>query len=139
MVREATKAMGRGNELANGEVSYRASKHGLRLRRQRHMDSKESEPSQEGTSKRYSMSNANKVGLVLAILLGGWHLVWSILVATGVGQVLYDFILWAHMIHLAVKIGPFDLTASITLIVVTAIFGYVIGYIASLVWNRMHR
>ncbi len=85
------------------------------------------------------MSNPNKMGLVFAILLGGWHVVWSILVATGLGQTLYDFILWAHMIHLAVRIGPFDLTASITLIVVTAIFGYVIGYIGTLVWNRMHR
>jgi hypothetical protein len=43
------------------------------------------------------------------------------------------------MIHLVIKVGPFDLTASITLIVVTAIFGYVIGYIGSLVWNSMHR
>ena len=85
------------------------------------------------------MSIPNKVGLVFAILLGGWHLVWSIFVATGLGQTLYDFILWAHMIHLAVTIGPFDLMSSITLIVVTAIFGYVIGYIGSLVWNRMHR
>ena len=85
------------------------------------------------------MSNPNKLGLVFAILIGGWHLVWSILVATGLGQLLYDFILWAHMIHLAVTIGPFDLTASITLIAVTAILGYVIGYLAALVWNRMHR
>ena len=58
------------------------------------------------------MSNPNKVGLVFAILLGGWHVAWSILVATGLGQTLYNFILWAHMIHLPVKIGPFDLTAS---------------------------
>jgi hypothetical protein len=85
------------------------------------------------------MSNPNKVGLVFAILLGGWHLVWSILVATGFGQLLYDFILWAHMIHLAIKIGPFDLAASITLILVTAILGYVIGYVGSFVWNKMHR
>ncbi len=85
------------------------------------------------------MNNPNKVGLVFAILLGGFHLVWSILVATGVGQALYDFILWAHMIHLAITIGPFDLKAAITLIVVTALFGYVTGYVASLVWNRMHR
>ena len=85
------------------------------------------------------MSNPNKVGIVFAILFAGWHVVWSILVATGLGQTLYDFILWAHMIHLIIKVGPFDLTASITLIVVTAIFGYVIGYIGSLVWNRMHR
>jgi len=85
------------------------------------------------------MSNPNKVGLVFAILLGGWHVAWSILVATGLGQTLYNFILWAHMIHLSITIGPFDLTASITLIVVTAIFGYVVGYIGSLVWNRMCR
>ena len=85
------------------------------------------------------MSNPNKVGLVFAILLGGWHVAWSILVATGLGQTLYNFILWAHMIHLAVTIGPFDFTASITLIVVTAIVGYVIGYIGSFVWNRMRR
>ena len=84
------------------------------------------------------MINPNKVGLVGAILIGGWHFVWSILVETGIGQALYNFILWAHMIHLAVTIGPFDLTASITLILVTALFGYVIGYIASLAWNRMH-
>jgi len=85
------------------------------------------------------MGSPNKVGLVFAILLGGWHVVWSILVATGLGQILYEFILWAHMIHLAVTIGPFDLRASLTLIVVTAIFGYVTGYIASLAWNRLHR
>jgi hypothetical protein len=85
------------------------------------------------------MTNPNKLGLVLAILLGGWHLVWSILVATGLGQMLSDFVLWAHMIHLAVRIGPFDVTASITLIVVTTILGYALGYIASLVWNRTHR
>jgi hypothetical protein len=35
--------------------------------------------------------------------------------------------------------GPFDLTASITLVAVMTIFGYLIGYISSLVWNRMHR
>lgn len=85
------------------------------------------------------MSNPNKVGLVFAIILGGWHLVWSVLVVTGLGQAIYDFILWAHMLHVAIKVGPFDLVASLTLIVVTAIFGYIIGYMASLVWNRLHR
>ncbi len=84
------------------------------------------------------MADKNKVGLVGAALLGGWHLVWSILVATGLGQTLYDFILWAHMDHLNIVIGPFNLAASATLIAVTAIFGYVIGYIGAWVWNRVH-
>jgi hypothetical protein len=85
------------------------------------------------------VSSPNKVGVVFAAVLGGWHLVWSILVATGLGQSLYDFILWAHMIHMVVTIGPFEPAASITLVIVTAIFGYIIGYIGSSVWNRLHR
>ncbi len=85
----------------------------------------------------YKMADKNKVGLVGAVLLGGWHLVWSILVATGVGQALYDFILWAHMIQLNIVIGPFNLAAAATLIVMTAAFGYVIGYTGTWMWNRV--
>jgi hypothetical protein len=84
------------------------------------------------------MADQNKVGLVAATLLGGWHLVWSMLVATGLGQALYDFILWAHMIHLTIVIGPFNLAASATLVVLTAVFGYVIGYAGAWVWNLVH-
>jgi hypothetical protein len=85
----------------------------------------------------YKMADKNKVGLVGATLLGGWRLMWSILVATGVGQALYDFILWAHMIQLKIVIGPFNLAAAATLIVVTAAFGYVIGYTGAWMWNRV--
>jgi hypothetical protein len=84
------------------------------------------------------MSNPNRVGLFSALLLGGCHLVWAALVAMGVGQVLFDFVLWAHMIHLPITIGPFDPAASITLVLTTAILGYVSGYIGSLIWNRMY-
>ena len=84
------------------------------------------------------MADKNKVGLVFGALLGGFHLVWSLLVLLGVAQALYDFILWAHMIHLALVIGPFDLTASITLVVLTAVVGYILGYIGAWVWNRVH-
>ena len=63
---------------------------------------------------------------------------WSILVATGLGQPLYDFILWAHMIHLNIVIGPFNLAASATLILATAAFGYVLGYVGAWLWNRVH-
>lgn len=85
------------------------------------------------------MAHPNKVGLVFGALLGGWHLLWSLLVVTGVAQTIYDFILWAHMIHLAIVIGPFDISAAVTLIVVTAVMGYIIGYIGAWVWNRVHR
>ena len=83
------------------------------------------------------MKSHNKVGLVCGALLGGWHGVWAILVAIGLAQAIYDFVLWAHMIHLPITIGPFDLTATVTLIVITAIAGYVMGYVGSWVWNKM--
>lgn len=85
------------------------------------------------------MTNPNKVGLVFGAVLGGWHLVWSILVLLGVAGAIYNFILWAHMIHLDLTVGPFDVAASVTLVIVTAIAGYVVGYISALVWNRFHR
>lgn len=85
------------------------------------------------------MANPNKVGLVFGAFLGGWHLVWALLVASGSAQALYDFILWAHMIHLQLVIGPFDMTAAATLVVVTAVFGYVGGYVGAWIWNRVHR
>lgn len=85
------------------------------------------------------MTNPNKVGLVFGALFGGWHLLWSLLVLTGFAQTIYDFVLWAHMIHLAIIIGPFDMTAAVTLIVFTAVMGYVVGYISAHVWNRVYR
>ena len=84
------------------------------------------------------MADKNKVGLVVGALIGGWHVVWSLLVVTGLGQMLYDFVLWMHMIHISILVGPFDVVASLTLIVVTALFGYVLGYVGAWVWNRVH-
>jgi hypothetical protein len=70
------------------------------------------------------MSKPGRVGLGCALLLGGLHLIWVILVSMGLGQVLYDFVLWAHMIHLAITIGPFDPVASIVLVLMTAVLGF---------------
>lgn len=85
------------------------------------------------------MVNKNKAGLAFGALLGGWHFVWALLVLSGMAQAIYDFILWAHMIHLAIVIGPFDLAAAVTLVVMTAVIGYVMGYIGAWVWNKFHR
>lgn len=85
------------------------------------------------------MANQHKVGLVFGAVLGGWHLFWAVLVALGVAQSIYDFILWAHMIHLQIVIGPFDATAAVTLVIMTAVIGYVMGYTGAWVWNRAHR
>lgn len=85
------------------------------------------------------MSNPNKVGTVFAVLLGGVHLLWSVLIAFGVAQSFYDFVLWAHMIHLPLVVGPFDMTAVVVLVLMTAVMGYVVGNIGARVWNRLLR
>ena len=84
------------------------------------------------------MVSQNKAGIVAATVFAGWHVVWSLLVLSGLGQIFYDFILWAHMIHLQITIGPFESVASITLILCTAAIGYVMGFFGAWAWNRVH-
>lgn len=81
----------------------------------------------------------HKAGLVAGVFIGGWHVIWSILVGIGWGQPLIDFILWAHMVHLPYIVGPFDVVAAATLIVLTTVTGYAIGWIFAFIWNRLHR
>ncbi len=80
-----------------------------------------------------------KTGLAVGKTVGGLHLVWSIFVALGWAQTLVNFSLWAHMVSAPVVIKEFDISAAITLIVVTSIIGCIVGYVFALLWNRMHR
>ena len=83
--------------------------------------------------------NPKKVGLAVGKLVGGVHLVWSILVLLGWAQALVNFSLWAHMVSVPVVIEAFNLTAAITVILVATAIGYVLGYIFAKIWNYLHR
>jgi len=85
------------------------------------------------------MVNPNKVGLVIGTLIGGWHLVWSALVFLGWAQAILDFIFWAHMIRPVYIVKSFDPAAAITLIIITAALGYILGFLGAIIWNRLHR
>ena len=85
------------------------------------------------------LTQPNKVGLVFAALIGGWHILWVLLVLTKIAQPFFNFIFWAHMIAPIYVIKPFDPVAAITLLVVTSVSGYVFGYIGSIIWNKIHR
>lgn len=83
--------------------------------------------------------NPKKVGLVFGAMVGGLHLLWAILVFLGFAQPIIDFILWAHMISPFFVLKPFDISAAITLIVITSVIGYLIGYTAGVIWNKVHK
>lgn len=80
-----------------------------------------------------------KTGLVLGVLFGGLHLVWSILVALGVAQALQDWVLSLHFLNNPFKVADFNVVTAITLIVFTSVIGYLVGYGFAVIWNNLHQ
>lgn len=83
--------------------------------------------------------NVQQVAMVTGCFLGGWHVVWSVLVLIGLAQPLMDFIFWVHMINNPYQVTPFTFTQSLTLIIVTFVVGYIGGWIFGWLWNKLHR
>lgn len=85
------------------------------------------------------MTCPNKVGLVVGALMGGWHTCWSLFVLAGWAQPILDFVFWAHMIQPVYIVKPFNISASLVLIAITAVAGYIFGFAGAVIWNRVHR
>ncbi len=78
-------------------------------------------------------------GVVLGVVLGGWHLCWSILVVLSWAQPVVDFVFWMHFIKPVYVIEPFELGRALVLLAVTSALGFVIGAALAWVWNAVHR
>ncbi len=79
-----------------------------------------------------------RTALVLAVLVGGWHLLWSVLVLLRWAQPLVDFVFWIHFLKPVYVVEPFEIGRSLILIAVTAAVGATLGYCFALLWNRIH-
>jgi len=85
------------------------------------------------------MLNRNKTGLALGSLTGLGHLVWGVVVYLGWGQSLINFIFTLHSLSVPVTVANFDLMRSVWLVVVTAVIGYVLGFVFATIWNKVHK
>lgn len=85
------------------------------------------------------MVNKHKLGLVVGAALGLFHLVWAVLVAIGVAKPLMDWVYNLHSLRFSYQVLPFDPGMSLLLIVVTAIAGYVFGWVLGWLWNMANK
>ena len=79
-----------------------------------------------------------RTALVLAALVGGWHLLWSALVLLGWAQPVIDFVFWIHFLKPVYVVEQFEIGRSLILIAVTAAVAGTVGYCFALLWDRIH-
>jgi hypothetical protein len=82
--------------------------------------------------------NKNRAGIVVGSLTGLWHLTWSLLVAFGVAQTFINWVFRLHFIQPPYTITAFNVVTAVTLIVVTSVIGFVMGWLFGAIWNWLH-
>lgn len=83
--------------------------------------------------------HAHKTGLALGGTVGFVHLVWSVLVLLGLAQPWVNFVYRLHMVRTNLTVGQFDLLTAIGLVVVTALVGYVVGYLFAVISSKVQK
>lgn len=79
--------------------------------------------------------DANRLGIVGAVLMAAWHGVWVILQATGQGQRVMEFVFRMHGLKSDAVVQPFDAGMAALLLVTAAVTGYVLLSLSGLMWN----
>ncbi|HVZ68622.1 MAG TPA: hypothetical protein VG891_04115 [Rhizomicrobium sp.] len=83
--------------------------------------------------------NPLKTGVAVGVIVGGGHLFWATMVLLGCAAPLLDFILRLHFISLPISIAPFEAGTAAMLVSLTALVGFVAGWIFGTLWNALHQ
>ena len=81
--------------------------------------------------------NPITVALYTGFLIAALHLLWSVIVALGLGQVYLDWILGLHFIKNPFVVMPFSFGTMIVLVSFTFIVGFILGWVGTICWNKM--
>lgn len=82
--------------------------------------------------------HAHKVGLVFGGLVAIAHVMWALLVFAGLAKPFLDWIYGLHFLNFQYVVAPFSFANALTLVIVTGIVGYLMGYVAGSLWNLVH-
>jgi hypothetical protein len=93
----------------------------------------------EVTSNDVRTVNPVKAGIVFAVLIGGWHLCWALLVASGVAQPVINYLFELHFVQPIYLILPFGIGTAALLVLVSSIGAFVFAYLLTAVWNGITR
>lgn len=80
-----------------------------------------------------------KVAMITGLLMGGLHLFWALIVATGLSQSLMDFIYGLHFLNNPFTVNPFNLTNAIILVLFTTVIGYIVGWAGAWLCNKVYK
>ncbi len=77
----------------------------------------------------------HQTGVAFGVFLGLMHAGWSLVVSLGFAQSWLDFVLGLHFLKSPFLVAAFDMQKAVMLVVVTAIVGYVAGFVFAKVRN----
>lgn len=75
------------------------------------------------------------VGLALGGFFALLHATWALFVYAELAQGYLDWIFGLHFIENPFVVGPFTINTAGTLVVVTFVIGYAVGWVFGTIWN----